>query len=171
MNATITKAKDADDDSAAKLQARLKAMGRNTGAFQQKVDLLFTMVDNCHKRRAKEVQDISSRDAQIAEFQGHYDTLELEHEKLTREIEFKREKRDRLRETTRIGAEGLSQLVKFVDATKKYTAYHNKATTSDLTTKSLSAQRGYSCKPGSTASHNPSNRTPLLEQSMFFTKN
>ena len=36
-------------------------IGRDTGSFQQKVDLLFEMIMNCHRRREHEQRMIEAR--------------------------------------------------------------------------------------------------------------
>jgi len=71
--------------------------------------------------------------------------------------------------TTNYGANHLKSLVNTVGATKQMALNRNKTTTSTLTTKTLEAQRGYSCKAGSTSGHVPgdNNLPPHLQKSMF----
>jgi len=151
------------------LQARLKGLGRNTGNFQQKVDLLFEMIMNCHKRKEREERNVAIRNKKLAELDAEYLKMQKAYAQLVTEKERKEAVAARLKTTTTMAGQHLKSLVGTVGATKQMALNKNKTTTSTLTTKTLEAQRGYSCKAGSTAGHYPNdnNLAPHLQKSMF----
>merc|ERR1712159_452390 len=79
----------------------------------------------------------------------------------------KQELAARLRKTTSLAGEHLGLLVSTVNANKQRGLARNKSISNVLNTRTLEAERGYSCKPGSTAGHTAQNKMPLLEKSMF----
>jgi len=151
------------------LQARLKGLGRNTGNFQQKVDLLFEMIMNCHKRKEREERNVAIRNKKLKELDEEYLKMQKAYAQLYTEKERKEAVAARLKTTTTMAGQHLKSLVGTVGATKQMALNKNKTTTSTLTTKTLEAQRGYSCKAGSTAGHYPNdnNLAPHLQKSMF----
>merc|ERR1719456_1956253 len=151
------------------LQARLKALGRNTGNFQQKVDLLFEMIMNCHKRKEREERNVAIRNKKLEDLDAEYLKMQRAYAQLLEAKNHKEAVAGRLKTTTTMAGNHLKSLVNTVGATKQMALNKNKTTTSTLTTKTLEAQRGYSCKAGSTAGHYPNdnNLAPHLQKSMF----
>mmetsp|Transcript_10958 Transcript_10958/g.27614 ORF Transcript_10958/g.27614 Transcript_10958/m.27614 type:complete len:159 (-) Transcript_10958:138-614(-) len=140
-------------EEAAAMQEKLRKAGQNTKIFQQKVKNLEDMVESFKTKRQHALENIDRKKKELAEKDAKILALQTKLAPVETRLSDNKEKARRLKQQLAEIEASFGQIIAAVGDSKKRTAYMDKEVTTNHVSRELTAQRGYSCKAGSTANH------------------
>lgn len=135
------------------LQERLKAASKNTQVFQNKVRDLNNMVDHMMKRKENAEEELARKMKQLAEVTEHLNGIKGRYNATRERLASNQQKAKTLRKLIAESEETFSGMVRRTRSLNSLTLYKTKETETNLVGRDLEADRGYTCKKGSTFGH------------------
>lgn len=146
-------AKMAEEPTEAELQERLKMASKNAAIFQNKVRDLNDTVDSVMARKKHSEEELLRQKKKLAELQEHLGTIEARYAVTKERLETNKRKHAEVRKLIKDSEQSFVSVITRTRSLSALSSYKGKETETNLVAGDLQADRGYSCKKGSTFGH------------------
>eukprot|EP00746_Dinoflagellata_sp_MGD_P160718 gnl/MRDRNA2_/MRDRNA2_87601_c0_seq1.p1 gnl/MRDRNA2_/MRDRNA2_87601_c0~~gnl/MRDRNA2_/MRDRNA2_87601_c0_seq1.p1 ORF type:complete len:189 (+),score=50.92 gnl/MRDRNA2_/MRDRNA2_87601_c0_seq1:86-652(+) len=138
------------EEEQAVLQQKLKNASKSAEIHQQKVSALAEMVDNMITRKERAQQNLAKLRRELEEKLAEQAKVKDHMDKTRRRLNENEGKADRIRIIIRKSEMDFNKMIQATGNNAKFCLNRTQGTSSKLTSAELDAERGYTCKKGST---------------------
>jgi len=135
------------------LQERLKAASKNTQIFQNKVRDLNDSVNAVMKRKKDAQEALVRRKNEMKELEEKLAGIHTRYQNTSDRLALNRKKAESLRKLIKSSEGEFSSMIRRTKSLNALSLYKGKETETNLVAGDLAAERGYTCKSGSTFGH------------------